>query len=330
MPTGIYVLPEWSFEKIYGPEERRAIAGMVSIEERAYSPEEVAETPSLLADRELIFSGWGGPRIDADFLAAAPALKAVFYGAGSIKGIQSEAFWESGLPICSAWGANAVPVAEFAVSQIIFSLKRGWAHVFDGRGRRAWPRKQPVPGAYGTTVGLISLGMIGRLVARLLQSYELRVIAYDPYVKQQTAAELDLTLVDLETVFREGDVVSCHTPWLKETEGMLTGAHFALLPEDATFINTARGAVIREAEMIEVLQKRPDLYALLDVTYPEPPAEGSPLYTLPNVVLTPHIAGSMGRECRRMGQYMVEECRRFLEGEPLKWRVTREMFATMA
>src|SRR5690606_8819626 len=113
------------------------------------------------------------------------------------------------------------------------------------------------------------------------------------------------------------DVVSLHSPWLPETVGMITGDHFRQMKPYASFINTARGAIIREAEMIAVLQDRPDLTALLDVTYPEPPAPGSPLYTLPNVVLTPHIAGSMDMECRRMGRYMVDELQRFLHDEPL-------------
>ncbi len=87
---------------------------------------------------------------------------------------------------------------------------------------------------------------------------------------------------------------------------------------------------MREPEMINVLQQRADLYAILDVTYPEPPVPGSPLYSLPNVVLTPHIAGSMYSECRRMGQYMVDECRRYLAGEPLQWAITREKARVMA
>jgi phosphoglycerate dehydrogenase-like enzyme len=111
---------------------------------------------------------------------------------------------------------------------------------------------------------------------------------------------------------------------------MITGAHIASMPADATFINTARGAVVNEPEMIEVLKERPDLTAVLDVTHPEPPATGSPLYTLPNVVLTPHIAGSLDGECRRMGSYAVEECRRYLAGEPPLWQITRETAARLA
>jgi phosphoglycerate dehydrogenase-like enzyme len=137
-------------------------------------------------------------------------------------------------------------------------------------------------------------------------------------------------LCSLEDIFRRSDVVSLHTPWLKETEGMVTGAHFELMKSGAVFINTARGAVVRENEMTEVLSRRPDLTAVLDVTNPEPPEKESLLYTLPNVVLTPHIAGSMDGECRRMGSYMLEELKRYLNGEPLLWTVTNEKFKLMA
>jgi phosphoglycerate dehydrogenase-like enzyme len=137
-------------------------------------------------------------------------------------------------------------------------------------------------------------------------------------------------MTSLDEVFRRADVVSVHTPWLKETEGLITGAHIASMKPYSTFINTSRGAVVRETEMTHVLQARPDLVAVIDVTHPEPPSPDSPLFTLPNVILTPHIAGSLGAECRRMGQYMVGELERYVLGQPLRYALTRERAAIMA
>lgn len=111
---------------------------------------------------------------------------------------------------------------------------------------------------------------------------------------------------------------------------MITGALLGAMKLGATFINTARGAVVRENELIEVMMARPDLTAVLDVTWPEPPVEGSPLYTLPNVILTPHIAGSKDRECRRMGRLMIDEFDRWSRGEGLKWGISREKSARLA
>ncbi|MEI6085886.1 MAG: NAD(P)-dependent oxidoreductase, partial [Verrucomicrobiota bacterium] len=195
------------------------------------------------------------------------------------------------------------------------------------RAAKARPAKtMPVPGAYRSTVGVVSLGMIGRRVVELLRHHDVHVIAYDPFAAPIAGVEL-CSLADL---FRRADVVTLHTPWLKETEGLITSAHFASMKPGATFINSARGAVVRETEMIEILQRRPDLFAVLDVTYPEPPVPNSPLYTLPNVILTPHMAGVLDNECRRMGQSMVDELRRYLAGQPLQWQITKEKAALLA
>jgi phosphoglycerate dehydrogenase-like enzyme len=182
-----------------------------------------------------------------------------------------------------------------------------------------------MPGCYGTTVGIISLGLIARLLLKLLAPFDLKVLVYDPYLTSAEATQLGVQRVALDELFRNSDVVSLHTPLVPETRGMITGDHFASMKQGATFINTARGAIVREDEMIDVAKKRPDLQFILDVTGPqEPPRPDSPLYELPNVVLTPHIAGSAGGECRRMGQHMAEELERFVAGKPLKWGISRE------
>ena len=328
MLKGLYILG--TFELIYGPAEQADIASQVDIYAPQQTAASAAENPWLLAEAEVIFSGWGGPKIDADFLAAAPKLRMVFYGSGSIKATVTDAFWDRGVRITSAYAGNGVPVAEYTLSQILFGLKRGWYFALAMKRDKKHPPRPAVPGAYGSTVGILSLGVIGRTVCRMLQPFDVKVIAYDPYASRQDAQDLGVELCSLEEVFRRSDVVSCHTPRLRETEGMIQGRHFASMKADASFINTARGAVVREEEMIEVLQSRPDIYAVLDVTFPEPPEPDSPLYTLPNVVLTPHIAGSMGNECRRMGRYMVEELQRYVRGEPLEWEITRDTAAIMA
>jgi phosphoglycerate dehydrogenase-like enzyme len=164
----------------------------------------------------------------------------------------------------------------------------------------------------------------------MLRGFDLRVIAYDPHCTPAAAQALGVELVSLDEIFQRAHVVSLHTPWLPETEGMVTGAHIAAMREGATFINTARGIIVREAEMIEVLRARPDLTAILDVTRPEPPVPDSPLFSLPNVVLTPHIAGAMDDECRRMGYFLVDELDRYLQGQKSPARLTRDQMAWMA
>ncbi len=173
--------------------------------------------------------------------------------------------------------------------------------------------------------------MVGRRVCQLLRNLEIRILAYDPYVRLEDAKQLGVdSLCSLEDLFRFSDVVSLHAPLLPETEGMIRYHHLSLLKEGASFINTSRGAVVNEPDLIRFLQERPDVQAVLDVTHPEPPVPESPLYDLPNVFLTPHLAGSLGGECRRMGKYMVEELGRYLRGEPLCWEITKERFAISA
>lgn len=332
MKKGLIVLDSHAYELIYGDEMRAEIAGLVDlVSPRPLTKAEVAADPAILRDVEVIFSGWGAPRMDAAFLEAAPKLEAVFYGAGSIRGFTSDAFWERGITVASAYAMNAIPVAEFTLATILLSLKNTWRYALGAKRLGHYPERIPCAGGYGSKVGIISLGMIGRLVRDRLRPFDLKVLAYDPFVKPEQARDLDVELVSLDEIFRQCDVVSLHTPWLAETVGMITGQHFELMKAGATFINTARGAVVREDEMIAALAKRPEITALLDVTYPkEPPLPESLLWTLPNVVLTPHIAGSQNGECRRMGRLMLDEFGRWSKGEPMQWSITRERAAVLA
>lgn len=327
MLNGLFILDDC--ELIYGSVYKE-IEKLVRIYELPQSTESIKRNPSLLSKADVLFTGWGCPVFDREFLQAASNLKAVFYGAGSIKHVVTDEFWQRGIRITSAYAANAIPVAEFTLSQILFSLKRGWHYVSHIKKEKKYPEKIDVPGAYHSTVGILSLGMIGRKVAGLLRSFDVDVIAYDPYVSKEEADALNVRLCSLTDLFVQSDVVSIHTPLIKETEGMVTGDHIRSMKKNGTIINTSRGAVLSEPEVIEALSGRPDVYAVLDVTSPEPPLKRSRLYELDNVILTPHIAGSLSKECERMGEYMAEEAKRYIEGKPMKWEITREIASIMA
>ncbi len=329
MPKGVFLVPPPNFHLAFGPELAAQAAALIDIPPEPVAPADVDRHAALLREADCVLSSWGMPRLDGELLAKMPRLKAVFYGAGSVRGFTTDAAWNRGIRIVSAWGANAVPVAEFAFAQIVLALKRAWPHAMALRGARAWSRL-PVAGAFASTVGLVSLGMIGRLLCERLRTLDVRILAHDPFVSPEAARALGAELRPLGALFAESDVVSLHTPWLPETERLIRGAHFDSMKPGAAFINTARGAVVHEQEMIAALQRRPDLFAALDVTWPEPPPPDSPLFTLPNVMLTPHIAGSIDGECRRMGRFMIDELRRWLAGEPFLWEVTREKAGLLA
>jgi len=328
---GLYILDAPSVDLIYGREEQRRVAELVDIYAPPQTSDSVKSDPSVLADANVIISGWGAPLMDETFLGASPNLRAVFYGSGSIRKFTTKAFWDRNIVISSAYAANAVPVAEYTLSVILLSLKHFWRFSREARKGNGWgDHTRPVRGAYNATVGIVSCGMVARKTLELLRPFDVERIVYCPFLSADEADKLGVRRCTLQEVFRLADVVSLHTPELPETRGMITRAHFASMKQNATFINTARGAIVRQQEMIEVLRSRPDLTAVLDVTDPEPPEPGCPLLAMPNVVITPHIAGSMGSEINRLGRYMVDELRRYLAGEPLKWQITRELAAQLA
>jgi phosphoglycerate dehydrogenase-like enzyme len=331
-PNALFILDAEFLPLIYGIEERGELERLAHFYAPPQTRESIARRRALLADAEIIFSGWGAPLMDEEFLNAAPKLRAIFYGSGSTSHITTDAFWERDIVITSAYAANARPVAEYALGAIMLSLKDFWRFQAKAKMGLGWgtPARH-LTGGYRSTVALIGCGMIAQRLIELLKPLDIRCIVYDPFLSEAAADELGVELCTLDEAFANGDVVSLHAPDKPETCGMITGAHFLMMKHNATFINTARGRTVRGAEMIAALERRPDVIAILDVCDPEePPPDGSPLVTMQNVLLTPHIAGSVGPECQRLGRYMVDEFRRYLKGEPLRWEITRELAAKVA
>ena len=291
--------------------------------------ENFADHADHLRDLEVIFSTWGMVPLGAGELARLPSLQAVFYAAGTVQSF-ARPLLHRGILLVSSWAANAVPVAEFTLAQILLSCKGYFRNTRACRSPRLRLRAPRGPGAFGETVGIIGMGMVGRRVCRLLRPFELKAIAHDPYLKDKEAARLGVEKVGLDAVFARSCVVSNHLPDLPATRGMLGRRLFASMRENATFINTGRGAQVVEKDLVAVLRKRPDLTALLDVTDPEPPLEGSEFYTLPNVQLSSHIAGSQGDEILRQADFAIAEYENWIAGRPLRYRVTPEMLRTMA
>lgn len=318
-------------ERVYGQGRRDQLAAHVELYPNIITSENFAEHAAILPELDVVFSTWGMPHLAAEQLARMSALKAVFYAAGSVKSFALPLL-EHGLVLCSGWGANAVPVAEFTLAQMLLSCKGYFRNTRDCNVPATRRTKQVFrgPGVFGEIVGLIGLGMVGRAVAELLRGFELQVLAYDPYVEVEAAAALGVELVELDELFARSLVVSNHLPNMAATENLLDGALFASMRSGATFINTGRGAQVVEGELISVLARRLDLTALLDVTWPEPPEPESAFYTLANVQLSSHIAGSMNDEVVRMADYMIEEFGRWQRQQALRYQVTAAMLATMA
>ncbi len=274
---------------------------------------------AALAEAEVLVTGWGCPPLEADTLAAAPGLRAVVHTAGSVKGHVTEACWQRGIQVTSAAAANAVPVAEYTLAAILFANKRvlpardGYRRIRDGGAD--WQARLAGAGNYRRRIGILGASRVGRQVIGLLRPFDLEVLVSDPFLDPDEAAALGVRPVPLPELFRDSDVVSVHAPSLHSTDGLVSRALLAAMPDGATLVNTARGSLIdQQALEQELVAGR--LNAVLDVTTPEPLPAASPLYDLPNVLLTPHIAGSMGNELRRMADFALDELERWTKGIP--------------
>jgi phosphoglycerate dehydrogenase-like enzyme len=286
---------------------------------------------AALAEAEVVVSSWGVPVLNDEALAAAPNLKAVLHAAGTVKWVIGKSGWDRGLVVSSSSGANALPVAEYTLASILMAGKGIFQLREDFRKARSFTLGyiHPEVGNFGRTIGIVSASKIGRRVLDLLRPFDFTVLLYDPYVDAAEAAALGAELVELDELVARADVVSVHAPDLPETEHLINADRLALMRNGTVVVNTSRGRLVdTDALTVELLNGR--LSAVIDVTHPEPLPAHSPLYDLPNVFLTPHVAGSHGNELSRMGLFMVEEAERYVAGEPLQHRVDPETLGRQA
>ena len=319
--------------RVYSEQTVSSLRERAELEPVIYSKADILSKPESFADVEIIFSTWGMPSFTEDEIKKfLPKLRCVFYAAGTVQEF-ARPFLSCGVKVFSAWAANAVPVAEMTVAEIILSNKGYFAssRLYHKKSHAAAKAAfHACRGNYGETVGIIGAGMIGRLVIQMLKQYNLKVLVFDPFLSDEKACELGVEKCGLEELFERSFVVSNHLANNAQTQKMLNYELFRRMRKYATFINTGRGAQVVEDDLIRILREREDLSALLDVTYPEPCVEGHPFYTLPNCLLTPHIAGSAGYEVSRMGEYMLSEFCAYLDGGECRYEVSFNMLETMA
>jgi phosphoglycerate dehydrogenase-like enzyme len=315
--------------EVFGDGRRERLAALTELYPHIIHAGNFDAHAAKLADIEAIFATWGMMNFTAEQRAKLPKLKAVFYAAGNVKAF-APSLIENGITLVSAWAINAIPPAEMCLSQILLSLRGYFRTVRQYRELKSFDAKKYWrPGAQDETIGLIGLGYIGALLRQKLRDYPLKIIAHDPFLTAARAKELDVTLVSIEELFAKSCIISNHIPDNETTRGVLTKKLFESMRDGATFINTGRGAQVVEADMIAVLKARPDLTALLDVSWPEPPPPDSELWTLPNVVISPHIGGTTGHEVTRLADCAIEEFEAWQAGRKLRYEVTREIFKTM-
>ncbi len=320
-----------NINKVYNVDTINEIKKYTELDDACYTKEDIIK--GGFEDTEYIFSTWGMPVMDEDEIEKyLPNVKCIFYAAGTVQSF-ARPFINKGIKIFSAWAANAVPVAEYTVSQIILANKNFYPishYMSKDEIATAKEYMSHIHGNYNAKVGIIGAGMIGKMVINMLKAFKLEILVFDPFLPDEKAEELGVEKCSLEKIFSTCNVISNHLANNDKTKGMLNKPLFEKMLPYSTFINTGRGAQVVESDLSVVLKKRQDLTAILDVTFPEPPEKGHPFYELQNCFLTTHIAGSLGYEMHRMSEYMKDEFIASINGQETKYEVTLKMLETMA
>ncbi len=297
-------------------------------EVRHTGTEDPADTEGLkrlLKDADACITSWEVSPIDKEVLAQASRLQAIVHMGGSVRKIVSPEVFSRGIKVFGASPVLAETVAETALGLMIIGMKRGWEIARDvekggWREGNCWPPRE----LRGKSVGIIGASQVGRHVIELLRPFHVAILVYDPYLDADGAKALGVRKVDMSTLLSESDIISLHAPSNKSTRHILNEVSFRQMKDNALIINTARGGLIDEKALVAELEKG-RLRAVLDVADPEPPAADSPLRSLPNVTLLPHIAGCI-EDCSDMSKRAAEELRRFFSGEDPLYEITPDMF----
>lgn len=261
----------------------------------------------------------GLDQIDRAALAGADRLKVIArYGAG-VDRVDLDAARERGIVVTNTPGANTVSVAELAIG-LMLAAARSIPQANAATKQGEWPRLSGVS-LEGHTVGLVGFGAIGRAVARRLQGFDCTVLAYDPFPNVEAAQALNVALLPLEELLPRADFVSLHLPAMAETRGMVDAEFLSRMKAGAILVNTARGEIINEGDLLAALQNGRLRGAALDAFADEPPGADNPLLQLPQVIATPHTGAHTDGATNAMGRGALRNLLAVLRGEAAPDRV---------
>ena len=258
-------------------------------------------------------------QVNAEMFAAAKKLVVVGRAGVGLDNVDVDAATKAGVQIACTPDQNAISVAELAIG-LMLSLARMIPAANEDTKAGNWNRQRFLgTELYGKTLGIVGAGKIGFLTARRAQAFGMKVLAYDPFVSPDSVllADLNAKLVGLDELLSQSDVVSCHLPSTPATQGIFNVARFGMMKPTATFINTSRGEVVNEADLLEVLRAKKIGGAALDVRAKEPPQAGE-LEKLDNLILTPHTAALTAEAQHRVTDSICEDVALVLDGKPAR------------
>lgn len=261
----------------------------------------------------------GQDRIDARALQHAERLRVIArYGVG-VDRVDLAAAQSRGIIVTNTPGANADAVAELSIG-LMLALARQLPQANQRTRRGEWPRLAGLSLA-GSIIGLLGLGAIGQSLARRLRAFDCVLLAHDPFVTSDQAQQLGVQLVELDALVANADFLSLHLPATPETSGLVDADFLARMKQGAFLINTARGELVDETALCQALKSGQLRGAALDAFSQEPPAADNPLFSLPQVIVTPHMGAHTAGAVNAMGWGALNDCLAVLRGEPPKHRV---------
>lgn len=331
-PTVALLIPPARRPEVLTDAALEELRGFADLREATGDTAAISEQlTNLLGSADVALTGWGSPSLSDQTLAAAPRLRLIAHTAGSVKRLVHPSIFDRDVTICHAAGIIADAVAEMTVLYALMGLRRVHEMSAAMKSGANWREAMFAgPRLLGArTVGIVGAGYVGRKVIRLLQGFGPRILVYDPYLSLSDAAKLEVEPVGLDDLFAQSDVVSIHAPVTPETRHLIGSPALSKLRDGSVFINCSRSSVVDSGALLAQLQTG-RFWAALDVFDEEPLPASSPLRSLANVVVTPHQAGHTVDTHRRQGQEMVEEIRRFFNGETLRYQIRPEAFALLA
>ncbi len=257
-------------------------------------------------------------KVTADIIAKANKLKIIGRAGVGVDNIDVEAATNRGILVVNSPEGNTLAAAELTVAMLL-ALARNIAPADQALRGGKWDRKKYMGSeVYGKTLGVVGLGKIGREVVSRLQAFGMSVLGYDPYLKPEQAESLGIKLVDLDTLYRESDYITVHTPKTKETTGMINREKLALMKPTVRLINCARGGIIDEAALAEAAKAGQIAGAAVDVFTVEPAAADNPLLGVPNILTTPHLGASTEEAQVNVALDIAEQIVEVLNGKPAR------------
>lgn len=251
-------------------------------------------------------------KVTAEVIAAATNLKVVGRAGAGVDNVDIPAASKRGIAVENTPGGNTVTTGEHAVA-LMCALARNIPQGTAGIKAGKWDRKLIGVELLGKTLGIVGIGRVGSIVTRRAQGFQMQVIAFDPFISKDKAAELGVELVTLEEVYKRSDFISVHSPLTPETKHMIGAKQFAMMKKGVRIINAARGGIIDEPALADAIKSGHVAGAALDVFEQEPPAADNPLLALPQVICTPHLGASTAEAQENVAVAIAEQLVTFFE-----------------